>query len=104
MINIDFTRWLALVKLFDLGTSARCAAREVDVSYPTALNAFDCIRYSILYHFAESDKKLKGKIEADRYYFRGKRKGNVAEELKTRPLYLAYWKEKERSTLRLSLM
>ena len=75
IINIDFTKWLALVKLFDLGISARCAAK-VDVSYPTALNAFDCIRYAILYHLAESDKKLKGKIEADEAYFGGKRKGN----------------------------
>ena len=75
MINIDFTKWLALVKLFDLGTSARRAAREADVSYPTALNAFDCIKYSILYHLAESDKKLKGKIEADEAMFGGHRKG-----------------------------
>jgi len=86
MINIDFTKWLALVKLFDIGTSARRAAREADVSYPTALNAFDCIRYSILYHLAESDKKLKGKIEADEAYFGGKRKGNRGRGAKNKTI------------------
>ncbi len=40
-----------------------------------ALNAFDCIRYSILYHLAESDKKLKGEIEADEVLFWRKKKG-----------------------------
>lgn len=86
MINIDFTKWLALVKLFDLGTSARHAAREAGVSYPTAFNAFDCIRYSILYHLAESDKKLKGKIEADEAYFGGKRKGNRGRGAKNKTI------------------
>ena len=86
IININFTKWLALVKLFDLGISARRAAREADVSYPTALNAFDCIRYAILYHLAESDKKLKGKIEADEAYFGGKRKGNRGRGAKNKTI------------------
>ena len=34
----------AMHKLFDLGTSARRAARKASVSYPTALDAFDCIK------------------------------------------------------------
>ena len=66
-------KWLSLIKLFDLGISARQAAREVSVSYTTALNAFDSIRYSILYSLAKTDDILKGEIEA---YFGGKRKGN----------------------------
>ncbi len=76
IINIDFTKWLALVKLFYLVASTRRAAKEADVSHPTALNAFDCIRHSIPYHLAESDKKLKGKIEADEACFGGRRKGD----------------------------
>ena len=75
IININFMKWLVLIKLFDLGISARRAAREADVSYPTALNAFDSIRYSILYHLAKSDKKLKGKIEADEVLFWRQKKG-----------------------------
>ncbi len=86
IINIDFTKWLVLIKLFDLGISARRAARETDVSYPTALNAFDCIRYSILYHLAKSDKKLKGKIEADEAYFGGRRKGDRGRGAKNKTI------------------
>ncbi len=86
IISIDFTKRLVLIKLFDLGISARRAAKEADVRYPTALNAFDCIRYSILYHLAESDKKLKGKIEADEAYFGGKRKGNRGRGAKNKTI------------------
>jgi len=64
-----------LIKLFDLGICARRAA-VVDVSYPTALNAFDSVRYSILYNLAKTDNILKGEIEADEAYFGRKRKGN----------------------------
>ncbi len=77
---------MVLIKLFDLGTSARCAAREADVSYPTALNAFVCIRYSTLYHLAKSDDKLKGKIEAVEAYFGGKRKGNWGRGTKNKTI------------------
>ncbi len=67
-----------------------------------ALNAFDCIRYAILYHLAESDKKLKGKIEADEAtILEEKEREIVAEVPRTRPSYLAYWKEREKFTLRL---
>jgi len=44
-INIDYSKWLVLIKLFDLGISARCAAKEGDVSYPTALYSFDVMRF-----------------------------------------------------------
>ena len=104
MININFTKWLALVKLFDLGTSARHADREADVRYPTALHFFDCIRYSILYHLAESDKKLKGKLRLTRCILKVKEREIEVEMLKTKLLCLTYWKEKEKFTLRLSPM
>lgn len=82
-------------QLFDLGISARMAAREADVSYPAALNAFDCIRYAILYHLAEADKQLKGEIETDEAYFGGKRE--IATGMtKTRQLFLEYWRDRER--------
>ena len=74
-VSIDYTKWLALIKLFDLGISARKAATETDVSYPTALHVFDTIRYSILKELAKIDRVLKGKIEADEAYFGGKIKG-----------------------------
>ena len=86
IINIDYSKWLVLIKLFDLGISARRASTEADVSYPTALNAFGCIRYSILYHLAGTDKKLKGEIEADEAYFGGKRKGNRGRGAKNKTI------------------
>ncbi len=87
IINIDFTKWLALIKLPDLGISARRAAREADVSYPAAPNAFDCIRYSIPYHLAKSDRKPKGKIEADEAaYFWGRRNGNRGRGAKNKAI------------------
>ena len=76
LINIDYSKWLALIKLFDLGISARRAASEAGVSYPTALNCFDIIRFAILAELAKTDSVLKGEIEADEAYFGGKRKGN----------------------------
>lgn len=75
-VSIPYSKWVWLVKLFDLGISARRAARETSTSYPTSLKAFDTIRYSILYQLAKSDKVLNGEIEADEAYFGGKRKGN----------------------------
>ena len=75
-INIDYSKWLILIKLFDLGISARRAAREVGVSYPTALNCFDTMRFSILEEQSKTDDVLKGQIEADEAYFGEKRKGN----------------------------
>jgi len=74
-INIDITKWRVLIKLFDLGISTRRAAGEDDISYPTALNAFDSIRYAILYRLADTDKKLKGEIETDKAVFWRRKKG-----------------------------
>jgi len=74
-INVDYSKWLILTKLFDLGISARKAAAEVDVSYPTALHCFDAIRFAILEEQSKTDNVLKGQIEADEVYFGGKRKG-----------------------------
>ena len=44
-VKIDHVKWLVLIKLFDLGISARQSAREASISYPTALHVFDCIRF-----------------------------------------------------------
>jgi len=36
LVKISYLKWLALIKLFDLGISTRKAATEADVSYPIA--------------------------------------------------------------------
>jgi len=85
-ININYSKWLVLIKLFDLGISARKAAAEANVSYPTALHCFDAIRFSILEELAKTDDVLKGEIEADEAYFGGKRKGNRGRGAKNKTI------------------
>jgi len=85
-INIDYSKWLVLIKLFDLGISARRAAKEVEVSYPTALHSFDTMRFSILKEQSKTDDVLKGQIEADEAYFGGKRKGNRGRGAKNKTI------------------
>jgi len=77
---------LVLIKLFDLGISAIHAAREVDVSYPTALHSFDIMRFSILEELAKTDDVLKGQIEADEAHFGGGRKGNRGRGVKNKTI------------------
>ena len=62
IVKIYHVKWLSFLKLFDLGISARQAAREVSVN-PTALNAFDSIRYSILYSLALQEPSKKSRKE-----------------------------------------
>jgi hypothetical protein len=56
MLRISYTKRLTIIKLFDLGISARRAAKEAGLIYPTALKAFDTIRYFSLYQLAKSDR------------------------------------------------
>jgi len=58
---MDFVRWFALIKLFDLGINARLAAREASVSYPTALNIFDCMRFRYFMNLPRQIRSLKVK-------------------------------------------
>jgi transposase len=62
--------WLWLVKLFELELTARQAAVQTGVSYPTALKAFTLVRCAIL---AEAEpallELLHGEVEADESYF-----------------------------------
>jgi transposase len=45
------------------------------VSYPTALKAFDLVRYAILTSADDAQELLGGEIELDESYFGGRRKG-----------------------------
>ncbi len=75
-IRLDYVRWLALIKMFELATSARQASFQTRTSYSTTLLAFDVIRLSIARSMAKTDTKLRGVLEADESYFGGRRKGN----------------------------
>lgn len=59
--------WLWLVKLFELELTARQAALQTGVSYPTAHKAFMLLRRAIL---AEAEPTLlRAEVEADESYF-----------------------------------
>jgi transposase len=74
-IKISASRWLILIKLFELSVSARKASVEMNMSYKTTLKGFDLLRKAIAEELSKSDEILKGEIELDESYFGGKRKG-----------------------------
>ena len=48
MLRISYTKWLMLIKLFELSVSARVAAKQSELAYVTTLKAFDIFRNLIL--------------------------------------------------------
>jgi transposase len=50
LLRVGFRQWLWLIKLFERDFSARQAARELGLSYPTVLKGFNIIRKAILCH------------------------------------------------------
>ena len=71
--RLDLVIWLWLVKLFELQVTARVAAAQTGVSYPTALRVFTLIRRAIL--AIDQPELLRREVEADESYFGGKRHG-----------------------------
>jgi len=76
LLRISPSQWLALIKLFELSTSARKASQEVHLNYKTTLRAYDILRRIVVEDLARNDEVLMGELEADEAYFGGKRKGN----------------------------
>jgi transposase len=74
-LNISASHWLWLIKLFELEVSSHRIAKELKISYPTALKATNVIRQAILTKCRDYELLLKGEVEADESYFGGKRKG-----------------------------
>ena len=74
-LNISASHWLWLIKLFELEISSHRIAKELKISYPTALKATHLIRQAILTKCKDYELLLKGEVELDESYFGGKRKG-----------------------------
>jgi len=74
-LRCSLKTWLWLIKLFELEVCALRAAVQCKISYPTALKAYDLIRYSILASAHDGQEFLGGEIEIDESYFGGRRKG-----------------------------
>ena len=88
-LNCSFKTWLWLLKLFELEVSAHQAAVQTGLSYPTALKAFDLIRYAILSSADDAAQLLAGEIELDESYFGGRRQGQRGRGAR----YSAFWSE-----------
>jgi transposase len=76
-MNISPSRWLYLIKLFELSISVKNAFEELNLSYKTTLKGFILLRQFIAKELAKYDEILKGEIESDESYFGGKRKGKL---------------------------
>ncbi len=74
-MNFSPGQWLWIIKLFEIGLSARKAAQEMVISYPSALRAFNLIRTCIIAHGPDARDLLGGEVEIDESYFGGRRKG-----------------------------
>jgi transposase len=74
-IKISASKWLMLIKLFELSVSARKASDEMGISYKTTLKAYDILRKAIAEELSKRDEIMKGEIKLDESYFGGKRKG-----------------------------
>lgn len=72
--RVPFTRILVAIKLFELDTSVREAAKQLGLAYNTVYDLFNLFREAI----AATDTdgfSLSGEIEMDESYFGGRRKG-----------------------------
>jgi transposase len=73
-LRVPFTRVLMAIKLFELDTSVREAAKQLGLAYNTVYDLFNLMRESIA-HTDTDGFSLSGEIEMDESYFGGRRKG-----------------------------
>ncbi len=75
-LRVPLARVLLAIKLFELDTSVRESANQLDLSYNTAYALFNLFRQSIAGSDKDTSFILSGEIEMDESYFGGRRKGN----------------------------
>ena len=75
--QIEFAKQERLIEHFVSGSTARCAARLVDVNKSTAAYYFHRLREIIAWQMElQAEDIFAGEIEVDESYFGGHRKGN----------------------------
>ncbi|MEA2004030.1 MAG: IS1595 family transposase, partial [archaeon] len=72
---IQLKKNLQILYFFYLELSARMAAKELGLSYPTAHAKHHMFRENIADYLTQEFNKLSGELELDESYFGGKRKG-----------------------------
>jgi transposase len=75
-LSVPLVRVLIVIKLFELDTSVREAAHQLDLSYNTVCDLFCLFRQSIVRTDRDTSFTLSGEIEMDESYFGGRGKGN----------------------------
>ena len=75
LLRIPYSKWLMLIKLFEISGVAKIAAEQAEINYKTALKAFDIFRRLILNNLNDGYRTLESEIELDEAYFGGKAKG-----------------------------
>ena len=75
LLRISYSKWLVLIKLFEISSVAKVAVEQAQVDYKTALKAFDIFRHLILDNLNDGYRTLEGGVELDEAYFGGKAKG-----------------------------
>jgi transposase len=74
-LKIPFTKFLMVIKLFELDTSVRESAKQLGLAYNTVYHLYQILRHAII--ITDSDNgSFSGEIEMDESYFGGRRKGN----------------------------
>jgi len=73
-LRVPFTKFLMAIKLFELDTSVREAAKQLGLAYNTVYNIHSLIRKAILVTTKDA-ASFSGEIEMDESYSGGRRKG-----------------------------
>ena len=94
-------RVLISIKLFELDTSVREAARQPDLSYNPVNDLFDLFCQSIAGSDADTSFTLSGRLRWMNRILEGERKETVAGEQPGRSRCSVSWSAGERSGLRL---
>lgn len=75
-INLPYSKWLALIKLFELSVSARSSSLQTGLSYKTVLSSFHIIRRAIFEEMTSNDNVFDDEIDTDAAYSGEGRKGS----------------------------
>ncbi len=90
-LHCSFKTWLWLIKLFELEISALRAAVQCGISYPTALKAYDLLRYSIL--VSSQDAQWMVRLNWTRATLAADARASGVAEPPVKCLCLAFWSE-----------
>jgi transposase len=75
-LRVPLARERLAIKLFELVTSVRESANQLNLLYTTVFDLFSRFRQSIVGSGTDTSFVLSGEIEMDESYFGGRRKGN----------------------------